>query len=127
MKQLRFAFLLTMLMSMIGIETFAHDIAVENSDGKTIYYLWTNNKTALAVSRQGDSFHSYIGDYSGDIVIPESVTYYGKTYPVTSIGPDAFVGSDLTSVTIPNSVTSIGEYNQEIKGETNVEIISVIA
>lgn len=29
--------------------------------------------------------------------------------------------------TIPNSVTSIGEYNQEIKGETNVEIIPVIA
>ena len=35
--------------------------------------------------------------------------------------------SGLTSLTIPNSVTSIGEYNQEIKGETNVEIISVIA
>ena len=34
---------------------------------------------------------------------------------------------DLKSITIPNSVTSIGEYNQEIKGETNVEIIPVIA
>ena len=33
----------------------------------------------------------------------------------------------LTSVTIPNSVTSIGEYNQEIKGKTNVEIIPVSA
>ena len=28
---------------------------------------------------------------------------------------------------IPESVTCIGEYNQEIKGETNVEIIPVIA
>jgi len=28
---------------------------------------------------------------------------------------------------IPNGVTTIGEYNQEIKGETNVEIIPVIA
>ena len=35
--------------------------------------------------------------------------------------------SSLTSITIPNSVTTIGEYNQEIKGETNVEIIPVSA
>ena len=35
--------------------------------------------------------------------------------------------SNLTSITIPNSVTKIGEYNQEIKGETNVEIIPVSA
>ena len=33
----------------------------------------------------------------------------------------------IASVTIPDSVTSIGEYNQEIKGETNVEIIPVSA
>ena len=49
--------------------------------------------------------------YSGAVVIPASVTYKGKTYPVTGIGHDAFKGCDgLTSVTIPNSVTSIGNY-----------------
>lgn len=35
--------------------------------------------------------------------------------------------SSLTTITIPNSVTTIGEYNQEIKGKTNVEIIPVSA
>jgi len=34
---------------------------------------------------------------------------------------------DYSAVDIPNNVTNIGEYNQEIKGETNVEIIPVIA
>ena len=47
--------------------------------------------------------------YSGDIVIPESITYNASKYPVTSIGVNAFWGCNrLTSVTIPNSVTSIG-------------------
>ncbi len=42
--------------------------------------------------------------------IPETVTYEGVTYSVTSIGYCAFeVCSSLTSVTIPNSVISIGE------------------
>ena len=47
--------------------------------------------------------------YSGDIVIPETITYNDVTYSVTSIGNSAFLScSGLTSVTIPNSVTSIG-------------------
>ena len=50
-------------------------------------------------------------NYSGDIVIPESITYSAKTYSVTSIGDDAFSHcTGLTSVTMPNSVTSIEGY-----------------
>ena len=49
--------------------------------------------------------------YSGIIVIPEQVIYNGKTYNVTSIGKYAFQScNDITSITIPNSITSIAEY-----------------
>ena len=48
--------------------------------------------------------------YSGDVTIPNSViSYFDKTYTVTSIGDGAFYECcNLTSVTMPESVTSIG-------------------
>ncbi len=109
MKKLNLIFLLTALLSMVGARALAHDIEVANADGVTIYYSWKNNKTELNVSYRGSSYSSYSGEYSGNVVIPESVTYNGATFPVTSIGERAFYGcSGLTSITIPNSVTSIG-------------------
>ena len=46
--------------------------------------------------------------YSGDIVIPETIVYDGIKYTVTSIGGGAFSQRNITSITFPNSITSIG-------------------
>ena len=61
---------------------------------------------------------------TGDLTIPESVTFGGISFPVTSIGNRAFEGcSGLTSVTIGNSVTSIGyEAFSSCYGLTSVTI-----
>ena len=106
----KISWLLTLLLTLITLSTSAYDIAVANTDGVTIYYVWTNNQTELAVSYRGGATRSYLNGYTGSVVIPEKVTYNGMEYPVTSIGKSAFSGcSGLTSVDIPNSVTSIGD------------------
>lgn len=98
-KQSFITILLTLLMSMTGEKAFADYIVVANSDGVNISYTIMNDKKELEVSR--DYW------YSGDIVIPEFVEYQGETYTVKSIGYDAFGGTKVTSIKIPNSVTSI--------------------
>ena len=50
-------------------------------------------------------------DYSGDIVIPETVTYNNITYKVTSLEKSCFQDcSSLTSINLPSGITSLGAY-----------------
>lgn len=44
-----------------------------------------------------------------DVIIPSQVEYKGKIWMVTSIGENAFSRSNILSIIIPNTVTSIGE------------------
>ena len=107
MKRFRLSLLLTVLMSMIGIQVNAHDFAVDG-----FYYRYIDNQTAVAVTYRGDGNDEYSGNvYSGSLTIPSTVKYNGTTYPVKMIGDDAFAYCrNLTSITIRNSVTSIGSW-----------------
>lgn len=79
---------------------WAYDIEVDG-----IYYNITSLTDLTVEVTSGDN------EYSGDIVIPSTITYKSKTLTVTSIGHSAFKSCDnLTSVEIPNSVTHIASW-----------------
>ena len=100
-----FKHLFTALLLLCTTMATAHDFAVNG-----IYYNITSyTKKTVEVTYRGSSYSAYSNEYTGRVVIPDSVTYDGNTYSVTSIGSYAFSGcSGLTSVVIGNSVTSIG-------------------
>ena len=70
-----------------------------------IYYNITGNNTVEVT--YSDLDHN---SYSGSISVPETVTNNGTEYSVTKIGEYAFQRSAVTSVSMPESITSIGQY-----------------
>ncbi len=122
MKHNFLSFCLTALLLLFGQSLFAHDFYV---DGIYYTYLSQTDKT-VSVSYRGTYYYQYPTKYSGNVVIPASVTYNGTTYSVTSIGEYAFsVCTGLTSIEIPSGVTSIGyEAFKGCTGLTSIEIPS---
>ena len=49
-------------------------------------------------------------DFSKEVVIPSHVSFLGKTLTVVSIMDNAFKKTDIVSISLPNTCTSIGEY-----------------
>lgn len=77
---------------------YAYDFEVAG-----IYYTYNASSQSAYVS-SGDQ------SYNGSISIPESVTYNGRTLPVTAIADAAFYRcTGLTAINIPTSITEIGE------------------
>ena len=85
-------------------EGSGNDFAQENVQAvvnRIWYWLNAKYKTAKVIKK----------DYSGNIVIPETVTYNNVTYKITSLGYECFNGcSSLTSINLPSSITSLGAF-----------------
>lgn len=87
---------------LIAANAFAYDFEVDG-----IYYDITSDYE-LPYTVRVTYRTQYSKSYSGDISIPATVAYEGKNYSVTSINQNTFFGcTSLTSISIPNSVTSI--------------------
>ncbi len=82
-------------------------VRVEPLKGETGVYVQYNGVT---YSINND--HAELGVWmnsgaAGKLVIPENIEYNGRQYPVTTIYVDAFRGSDITSVTLPSTITDL--------------------
>ena len=89
--------LIALLAQFCSLTTMAYDACIDG-----IYYEFSGSN-ATVVSEDVP--------YSGSIVIPQYVTYNGKTYEVTEIGNYVFNEQrSILSVSIPESVIRIGDY-----------------
>lgn len=84
----------------INMNLLAQDFSAINDDGVRIYYKYIVKGYSVEVTCAG--YYTY----NGVVSIPEEV----NKMKVKRIGKDAFSGCSVTSVIIPNSVESIDDY-----------------
>ena len=94
-----------------------YDFSAVCSSGQTLYFKYMFNPKTVRICMPM-WYPNLVGEFKtygncekpkGNLIIPETVTYEGKTYIVTEISAGVFYNSKgLTSVTIPNSINSIG-------------------
>lgn len=123
MKTNRIKTLLTAVLLSLCASVSAYDFTVDG-----LYYNIVSLEDLTCEITYGDKVDEYHGTYSGDIVIPETVTYNNKTLTVVKIGENAFYYcSELSSVTIPNTVTYIdSEAFEECGAITSITIPSSV-
>ena len=88
--------LLLILAVMTSFVSNAYDAVIDD-----LCYNFSGNCAELA---------HYYGFLYGDFTVPETITYNGATYTVTSIGKTALMHARFKSVTLPNTITNIGEH-----------------
>ena len=108
-------FRLLLLASAIATSLSAAAYSFESAG---IYYNITGNNTVEVTYSDGNN-----NTYSGSVSIPETVTSNGTEYSVTKIGESAFKGSAVTSVSMPEGITSI-DYNA-FSGCQNLETVAL--
>lgn len=95
-----------------------------------IYYILNSSDMTATVSYECRDTKTTLvySSYYGDVVIPSEVTYKDETYHVTGIGLNAFQNcKDMTSITIPKSVTSLEFPSLLFSGCTSLASIKIEA
>lgn len=100
----KFSLLLLFSLFLGAHSVWAHDVEVDG-----IFYNLFNGSNVANVTFQGEEYYSSENEYTGDVVVPQTIMVDGITYTVKGVEKYSFRGcKELTSVTIPNSVESIG-------------------
>lgn len=125
-------FFFSAIMMVVGMTLFAQrpaphtfDFSAVNTSGDTIYYLITSPQT-VAVSFRCDSAtgqtdSSYLiwyklkptkrNMYHGNLNVPDKVVWQSVEYRITAVAAYTFNNISLTSVSLPEGIESVGDYN----------------
>ena len=98
MKKLITLLLLVVFSISIKAQKYTYDFSVGN-----LCFDITAEREVELVRNEGCVF------YTGNMVVPDSVQHNNVWYKVTSIGDYVFIGADLTSLSLPSGIRSIGE------------------
>lgn len=101
---------LSLLIAVLVAATVARavDFSALAPTGQTLYFNVSSASTVTLVAPNGSSWGSY-DTPAGHLVIPQSVQHDGVTYSVTAMDNNALRDcSDLTAVTVPGTVKTIG-------------------
>ena len=77
------------------VQIYQYGMKVNNQ-----YYLLDDENHTATLTYRGTSYSDYSNEYSGNITIPESITFNNQEYKVIGIGASAFSGCNVTSVTM---------------------------
>ena len=113
MKKIVSLFLsLTMLFSLtVGLDLTVYANVVTGKCGDNVTYSLDTSTGVLTISGKGNMYN-YLNPDAGEYEAPyyyEKITSVVINSGVTSIGKSSFSNLSLTSITIPNSVTKIGD------------------
>ena len=87
-----------------------------------LYYNLTNyNSHKVALVAPFEIEGEALTDYSGDITVPATITVDDDTYSVTEIKASAFANAQIGKLTLPSSISKIGDY--AFSGSTLSELI----
>lgn len=112
-KILSVALVLIMMLSVFSITASAEAIVMAG------YYDAEINDLYYALYEGEDYAEAYVVGYEADLDniepagtlnIPETVTYQGNEYTVTGVESEAFYQSMFTKITLPSTITYIGDY-----------------
>ncbi len=97
--------LYTLAMAAALLASAPSAMAYDFASGGLYYNVLSETDGTIEITQSGS------GTYSGDIIVPDVVTYNGKTYKVTRIGDSAFKQSDITSLRCGNNMTQLGAWS----------------
>ena len=96
-------------MAVYGYNGYVKTLIPERFEVNGVFYHLIDENN-VEVSFKGDKYTSHANEYSGSVTIPSTVSYEGVSFNVVAIGDHAmYECENVTSVTIPSSVKSIGE------------------